>query len=99
MESAAHINNPNFECPNEAIEENKDAEHVESHIKVGEFVKSAVYGGLDGVITTFMIALSGFGGGTTMNVIVAIGVSSLIVDALSMAIADFVATKRDSEYM
>lgn len=43
-----------------------------------------------------MIALSGFGGGTTMNVIVAIGVSSLIVDALSMAIADFVATKSDS---
>ena len=71
-------------------------EHVESHVKVGEFVKSAVYGGLDGVITTFMIALSGFGGGTTMNVIVAIGVSSLVVDALSMAIADFVATKSDA---
>ena len=46
-----------------------------------------------------MIALSGYGGGTTINIIVAIGVSSLIADALSMAIADYVATQSDSEYM
>ena len=43
-----------------------------------------------------MIVLSGFGGDTGVGVIVAIGVSSLVADALSMAIADYVATKSDA---
>lgn len=33
----------------------------EKHIKAGEFIKSAVYGGLDGIITTLCVALSGLG--------------------------------------
>lgn len=43
-----------------------------------------------------MIALSGYGGNIAVGVIVAIGVSSLVTDALSMAIADYVATKSDA---
>lgn len=42
-----------------------------------------------------MIVLSGFGGGTAVSTILGIGVSSLVADALSMAIADFVATQSD----
>ncbi len=68
-------------------------------MSVGEYIKSAVYGGLDGIITTFSIALSGFGSDTKTGAIVSIGVSSLIADGLSMAIADYLATKSDEEYM
>lgn len=76
-------------------------QHVgqEKHIKAGEFVKSAVYGGLDGIITTLCVALSGLSSGSTAPVILALGFSSLIGDAISMGVADYLATKSDAEYM
>ena len=74
-------------------------EQDEQHIKVGEFIKSAVYGGLDGIITVLSICLSGVGASTGANVVEALGISSLIADGLSMAVADYLATKSDDEYM
>ncbi len=71
----------------------------EKHITAGEYIKSAVYGGLDGIITTLCVALSGFASQSTAKAILALGFSSLLADAISMAIADFLATKSDAEYM
>ncbi len=64
-------------------------------------MKSAVYGGLDGLITTLSVALSGLGIGDQMDPqhIVALGLASLIADGISMAVADYLATKSDDEYM
>ena len=45
------------------------------------------------------IALSGLGSSTGANIIVALGLASLFADGLSMAIADYLATKSDQEYM
>jgi hypothetical protein len=53
---------------------------------------------LDGVITTFSIALSGFASVAGVDVIVGLGISSLVADGLSMGVADFLATKSDEEY-
>lgn len=47
------------------------------------------------MITTFSIALSGWGTNGGIDVIVGLGISSLIADGLSMAVADFLATKSD----
>ncbi len=55
-----------------------------------------MYGGLDGLITTLSIALSGIGASTGSAVIVALGIASLIADGLSMAVADYLATKSDA---
>ena len=76
-------------------------EHVgeEKHINAGEYIKSAVYGGLDGLITTLSVALSGIGSGLAPGYILAFGLASLIGDAISMAVADYLATKSDDEYM
>lgn len=73
--------------------------HKEKHVAIGEFIKSAVYGGLDGIITTFSIALSAFGGSAGVDATVGLGISSLIADGLSMGIADYLATKSDEEFM
>lgn len=51
------------------------------------------------MITTFSIALSGYGSLAGVGVIVGLGISSLIADGLSMAVADYLATKSDEEYM
>lgn len=37
----------------------KEYVHEENHIDAGEFLKSMVYGGLDGCINTLIIILSG----------------------------------------
>lgn len=58
-------------------------------------MKSAVYGGLDGLITTLNIALSGIGTSAGAGVIVALGLASLIADGVSMGVADYLATKSD----
>jgi VIT1/CCC1 family predicted Fe2+/Mn2+ transporter len=58
-----------------------------------------VYGGLDGLITTLSVALSGYGANTPANSIVALGVASMVADGISMAVADYLATKSDDEYM
>lgn len=71
----------------------------EKHITAGEYIKSAVYGGLDGIITSLCVALSGFASNSQAKAILALGFSSLLADALSMAIADYLATKSDAEYM
>jgi hypothetical protein len=42
--------------------------------------------------------LSGFGSVAGVDVIVGLGVSSLIADGFSMGVADFLATKSDEEY-
>ncbi len=75
------------------------SDHSEKHIAIGQFIKSAVYGGLDGIITTLCVALPGIGASVKASYILALGFSSLIADGLSMAIADYLATKSDAEYM
>lgn len=55
-----------------------------------------VYGGLDGIITSLCISLSGIGSAITAHSILALGFSALLGDALSMAVADYLATKSDS---
>jgi hypothetical protein len=52
---------------------------------------------LDGLITTLSVALSGLGIGEQMDPqhIVALGLASLIADGISMAVADYLATKSD----
>lgn len=42
------------------------------------------------------VALSGLGANTTAGTIVALGMASLIADGISMAVADYLATKSDS---
>mgnify|MGYP000916684411 CR=1 FL=1 len=54
---------------------------------------------MDGIITTLCVALPGIGASVRASYILALGFSSLIADGLSMAIADYLATKSDAEYM
>ena len=53
------------------------------------------------MITTLSVALSGLGLGDQMDPqhIVALGLASLIADGISMAVADYLATKSDDEFM
>lgn len=74
---------------------NKD----QHHNAVGEYIKSAVYGGLDGLCTTLIIAISSVGSNSGPKTVLALGIASMIGDGLGMAVADYLGTKSDDEYM
>lgn len=71
----------------------------EHHNTFGEYIKSAVYGGLDGLCTTLIIVVSAFGSNAEASKTLALGIASMIGDGLGMAAADYLGTKSDGEYM
>eukprot|EP00954_Amorphochlora_amoebiformis_P020907 1342784-Amorphochlora_amoeboformis.AAC.1 len=56
-------------------------------------MKSIVYGGLDGIITTFAVVSGAAGGGFGIDVILVLGFANMFADALSMGMGDALSTK------
>lgn len=63
------------------------------------YVKSMVYGGLDGIITTFAVVSGVTGGALDFRVVIILGFSNLLADGLSMAVGDYLSSKSESEYI
>jgi len=63
-----------------------------------EKVKNIMYGGLDGVITTFAIVCAGIGMHLTDKEIFVVALASLFADAFSMGYGDFVSSKMQRNY-
>ena len=70
----------------------------EKHSKVGGHLKSIVYGGLDGIITTFAVVAGAAGGDLAIEVVLILGISSVFADALSMGVGDALSTKAANQY-
>lgn len=68
-------------------------DHKEDHIDAGEYLKSSVYGGLDGVVNTLTVILGGIAAGAPPSHILAIGISVLIGDGLGMGLGDYLSAK------
>ena len=61
------------------------------------YLKDAVYGAIDGGVTTFAVVTSVAGAGLATNVILILGFANLIADGFSMAVGNFVGTKAEIE--
>lgn len=88
------------------VESSKRAHQIHSaaamedgHNQEGEFIKSVVFGGLDGILTTFAIVSGATGGGMSTEVILIIGFSNKLADALSMGLGDALSRKAENEYI
>jgi vacuolar iron transporter family protein len=68
-------------------------------IKRGLYIKSFVYGGLDGIVTTFAVVAGVAGANLSANVVLILGAANLIADGISMAFGDYLSTKAENEYM
>lgn len=60
---------------------------------LGEFV----YGGIDGIITTFAVVAAVAGAGLSAGVVLVLGVANLISDAISMGVSAYLAEKSERE--
>ncbi|KAG7396327.1 hypothetical protein PHYBOEH_002462 [Phytophthora boehmeriae] len=69
----------------------------ENHMTGGEHIKSGVYGGLDGIITTFATVTSVAGSGLPHSVILIIGLAHLVADGLSMGLGDMLSSQAEAD--
>lgn len=67
-------------------------------INYGDYIKSMVYGGLDGIITTFAVVSGVVGASLPLSVVIILGFSNLIADGFSMAVGDYLSSKSENEY-
>lgn len=76
-----------------------NAKATEAHMQEqGKYLKSVVYGGLDGIITTFAVVAGVAGASLSSGIVLILGFANLIADGLSMAIGDYLSTKAENEY-
>lgn len=68
------------------------------HNPSGKYIKSFVYGGLDGTITTFAVVAGVAGASLNTSIVLILGFANLIADGISMAFGDYLSTKAEKEY-
>lgn len=65
----------------------------------GKYIKSIIYGGLDGIITTFAVVAGVIGAALTPIIVLILGFANLIADGISMGIGDYLSSKSEREYV
>lgn len=74
-------------------------EHQEEHAPAGALVKSLVFGGLDGIITTFAIVAAVAGAGLPTRVVCLMGVANLVADGISMGLGDYLSEVAEERFL
>ena len=78
------------------IQSHLEAHHAKSTAK---YIKNIIYGGIDGIITTFSIIAASFGANLEIKYIIAMGVANLIADGFSMGFGDYISSYFESNYI
>lgn len=75
--------------------------HLESaHASISsKYVKNIIFGGLDGIITTFSIVAAGFGADFSISAIIIMGMANLVADAMSMGLGEFLSSFFENKYI
>ena len=82
----------------EGIDLNKHLEENHAGEKA-KYIKNIIYGGLDGIITTFSIIAASVGASLSMRVIITMGVANLIADGISMGLGDYLSSTFENKYI
>ena len=64
----------------------------------GEFIGEVVYGGLDGIVTTFAVVSGVAGAQLSASIILILGLANLFADGFSMATGSYLSSKSRNEY-
>jgi VIT1/CCC1 family predicted Fe2+/Mn2+ transporter len=90
--TAARLHDPKL------IEKTVSRETPASTSWIGAYIGSVVYGGLDGIITTFAVVSGVAGADLGARVILILGIGNLLADGFSMGTGDYLSTKSEREY-
>lgn len=73
--------------------------HHEKHGGAGsQYIGDLVYGGLDGIITTFAVVSGVAGAELGSGIILILGIANLLADGFSMATGAYLSSKSENEY-
>ena len=72
---------------------------VEEHEQSGSQLKGIVFGGLDGILTSFAIIAGSVGANLSPVAMLALGVSNVLADALSMGVGEFLSSRSYNAYV
>ena len=72
---------------------------VEEHEQSGGMLKAIVFGGLDGILTSFAIISGAVGAKLGPVPMLALGVSNVLADALSMGVGEFLSSRSYNKYV
>lgn len=61
-------------------------------LAINNYAKSIVYGGMDGIVTTFAVVAGAVGGNLGVESILILGFSNLLADGFSMAAGDYLSS-------
>ncbi len=61
------------------------------------YLRDAVYGAIDGAVTTFAIVCGVQGAGLSAGVVMILGIANLLADGFSMAASNFLGTRADQQ--
>lgn len=71
----------------------------EKHKEGGKYLKPFVYGGMDGIITTFAVVTGAAGANLDPTVAIILGVANMVADGMSMGLGDFLSEKSEQAYI
>ncbi len=64
---------------------------------IQEYLPEAVYGSIDGIVTTFAVVAGAAGANLSIQVVLILGLANLIADGLSMSIGSYLSKKSERE--
>eukprot|EP00527_Entomoneis_sp_CCMP2396_P004931 CAMPEP_0198142874 /NCGR_PEP_ID=MMETSP1443-20131203/5545_1 /TAXON_ID=186043 /ORGANISM="Entomoneis sp., Strain CCMP2396" /LENGTH=287 /DNA_ID=CAMNT_0043805987 /DNA_START=227 /DNA_END=1090 /DNA_ORIENTATION=+ len=79
--------------------EAKGAASEDGHQTEGGLIKPIIFGGLDGILTSFAIVAGAAGGNLSPEVVLILGFSNIFADALSMGVGEFISSKANNEWI
>lgn len=62
-----------------------------------KFLKAAVYGANDGIITTFAVVAGVAGAGLSVDIIIVLGIANMVADGISMAVGDYLGERSEQQ--
>eukprot|EP01137_Pigoraptor_chileana_P016978 Opistho-2@6151 len=72
---------------------------TEAHQKgAGEYIKAIVFGGLDGIVTTFAVVVAAVAAGMSRDTLLILGFANLLGDAAAMSVGDYVSGKAENDH-
>lgn len=69
----------------------------EFYDKSQDYLGEFVYGGIDGIVTTFAVVAGSAGAGLDASVVIILGFANLFADGFSMGVASYLSTKSEKE--
>jgi len=70
----------------------------EKHIRIGRYLKDAIYAANDGIVTTFAVVAATVGGALSPATILIVGIANLFADGFSMASSNYLGSRSENDF-